>query len=72
MRWTVTTPAGWWFLAARLGALATAARVESQYGETPAIFTLVVAIIAAGLIAPPAPDTVDDERGPHAAAMPTP
>jgi hypothetical protein len=72
IRWTFTTPAGWWFLAARLFAVTTAAWVKSQHGETPATVALVIAMIVAGLIAPPAPDSVDPERDPpgSAAAIP--
>ncbi|GAA6525020.1 hypothetical protein [Intrasporangium sp. DVR] len=65
VRWTLTAPAGWSFLATRLGAVTTAGWVQSQYGETPAVVTLVLAIVVAGLVAPHPPDTVDDEHDPH-------
>jgi hypothetical protein len=58
VRWTFTTTAGWWFLAARLIAIVVAFWVMGRYGDTAALSTLVIAIVVVGLVAPPAPDDV--------------
>ncbi|GAA2032238.1 hypothetical protein GCM10009740_22860 [Terrabacter terrae] len=61
VRLTLSTPAGWWFLAARVIAIALAFWVNGRYGDTAAIVTLLIAIVVAGLVAPPPPDVLDSD-----------
>lgn len=60
-RWTLSTPAGWSFLAARVIVLALAFWVQGRYGGTAAFVTTLIALVVAGLVSPPAPDPLDSE-----------